>query len=72
MPSETVLAICEALARAGLSQAELARRLGTDRGNVPRWLSENYQGHTVATLERIAEVLGMRLEIRFVRDDSSD
>lgn len=65
MANRIAAVLREALATAGISQGELARRLKTDRANVSRWLSENYQGHTVATLERIAEALEVELEISF-------
>jgi antitoxin HicB len=53
-----------ALKTSGLSQAELARRMGVSRSVASRIIDPFYFGHSVNTLRRVAEVLGVDLEIR--------
>lgn len=50
----------------GLTQGELAKAIGTKQPNIARLLSQDYQGHSVTTLQKIAEATGKKLEIRFV------
>jgi uncharacterized protein len=47
---------------AGLTQAELAARIGTTQSAVARWESGSVSP-TVETLSRLADVLGLRFEI---------
>lgn len=51
---------------AGLSQRDLARKIGTSASAINRLESADYQGHTVAMVRRIATALGRRLELRAV------
>ena len=57
-------ALIEARARAGMSQSEVAVRMGTSQPTVARLES----GHkpSLKTLERYAEAVGMKVEIRLV------
>jgi ribosome-binding protein aMBF1 (putative translation factor) len=50
--------------RAGISQEELARRVGTSKSAIARLESGRHQT-TVETLRRVAEALGARLVIEF-------
>lgn len=52
--------------KAGLTQRELAKRVGTTASVICRLEDANYEGHSLAMLRRIAEALGKRVEIRFV------
>ena len=52
--------------QAGLSQAELARRVGTTQSVISRLEDADYEGHSLAMLNRIAAALRQRVEIRFV------
>ena len=52
--------------RAGLSQRELAGRVGTTASVICRLEDADYEGHSLAMLRRIAAALDRRLEIRFV------
>ena len=49
---------------AGMTQAELARRLGVSQPNVARWESGRVDLR-IHTLQRIAEALGVNLEVIF-------
>jgi DNA-binding XRE family transcriptional regulator len=52
---------------AGLTQAELARRIGTSHSVISRLEDDDYEGHSLNLLRRIAEALNYSVEIRFVR-----
>jgi transcriptional regulator with XRE-family HTH domain len=52
--------------RAGLSQAELADKLGTKQSVISRLEDADYEGHSLNMLQRIAAALGQRIEIRFL------
>ena len=51
---------------AGLSQAALARRIGTKQTGVARMERSTYRGYTVSTLAKIAAATGAGLEVRLV------
>lgn len=55
--------------RAGLTQQELARRVGTSHSVISRIENGAYQGHSLALLRRVAAALGKRVEIRFVDEN---
>jgi transcriptional regulator with XRE-family HTH domain len=42
----------------GLSQKQLAKRLGTSQQQISRLESPSYEGHSLSMLRRVAEVLG--------------
>ena len=50
---------------AGLTQQELAERVGTTASVISRLEDADYTGHSLAMLRRIAAALGRRVEIRF-------
>lgn len=52
--------------KAGLSQRELARKVGTSASAINRLESADYEGHTIAMVRRIAMALERRLELRAV------
>lgn len=52
--------------KAGLSQRELAKRIGTTASTICRLEDADYEGHSLSMLKRIAEALDRRVEIRFV------
>ena len=52
--------------KAGLSQAELAERIGTRQSVISRLENADYEGHSLSMLQRIAGALGQTLEIRFL------
>ena len=52
--------------KAGFSQRELARRVGTAASVICQLEDADYQGHSLLMLRRIAAALDKRVEIRFV------
>lgn len=54
---------------AGLSQRELAERVGTTASVICRLEDADYDGHSLSMLRRIAVALGKRIELRFVAAD---
>ncbi len=52
--------------RLGISQTELAKRMGTSQQAISRLESGEYDGFTLKTLERIAHATGAMLKIEFV------
>jgi transcriptional regulator with XRE-family HTH domain len=51
---------------AGLTQKQLAELVGTSHSVISRLESDDYRGHSLAMLRRIAAAVGKRVEIRFV------
>lgn len=51
----------------GLSQKELARRVGTSQQQISRLESPSYEGHSLSMLRRVAEVLGATLHVEIQR-----
>ncbi len=52
--------------KAGLTQKQLAERVGTTASVISRLEDADYQGHSLTMLRRIAAALGKRVEIRLV------
>ncbi len=52
--------------RAGLTQRQLADLVGTTASAICRLEDADYEGHSLAMLNRIAVALKQRVEIRFV------
>jgi transcriptional regulator with XRE-family HTH domain len=48
---------------AGLSQKELARRVGTSQQQVSRLESPAYEGHSLSMLRRVADALGASIHV---------
>ena len=59
-------AIYELRSKAALSQRELAGLVGTTASVICRLENDDYRGHSLTMLGRIATALNTRLEIRFV------
>lgn len=64
--------IYDARTKAGLSQSELAELIGTKQPVIARLEDADYEGHSLSMLQRIAEVLNQRIEIRFIRGKKRD
>lgn len=52
--------------QAGLTQRQLAKLVGTTASVICRLESADYEGHSLAMLNRIASALKQRVEIRFL------
>ena len=52
--------------KAGLTQRQLAQRVGTKASVICRLEDAGYEGHSLSMLRRIAKALNKHLEIRFV------
>jgi DNA-binding XRE family transcriptional regulator len=50
--------------QAGLSQKELARRVGTSQQQISRLESPGYEGHSLSMLRRVAHVLGATVQVK--------
>jgi DNA-binding XRE family transcriptional regulator len=53
-------------AKAGLTQTQLGKLVGTTASVICRLEDADYEGHSLAMLRRIAAALNQRVEIRFV------
>jgi len=58
--------IYELRTKGKLSQAELARKVGTTQSVISRLEDADYDGHSLEMLRRIAAALEKRVEIRFL------
>ena len=70
--SQAAQAIHDARQAAGLTQTQLARLAGTTQSAISRLEDGDYDGHSLAVLERIAAALHRRVEVRFVPAQPSD
>ena len=52
--------------QAGLTQARLAKLIGTSESVISRLEDSDYKGHSLTMLKRIAAAVDKRVEIRFV------
>lgn len=64
---EIALQIAALRKEAGLSQKELAKRLGTSQQQISRLESPAYEGHSLSMLRRVAEVLGATVQVKIQR-----
>jgi transcriptional regulator with XRE-family HTH domain len=63
---DIALKILELRTAAGLTQAQLARLVGTTASVICRLEDADYEGHSLGMLRRIGAALNQRVEIRFV------
>ena len=63
---EVAYKILQMRKNAGISQTELARKIGTKQSNVVR-MESGCQNFTTQTLQKIADVFGRSLKIEFVK-----
>ena len=64
--AEVARKVYELRTKAKLTQKELAARVGTTASVISRFEDDDYEGHSLAMLHRIAAALDKRVEIRFV------
>lgn len=62
---DVALQIAALRREAGLSQKDLAKLLKTSQQSVSRLESPGYEGHSLSTLRRVAEVLHARIRVVF-------
>ncbi len=62
---EVAQMIYDARTSAGLSQRQLAELIGSKQPVIARLEDADYEGHSLTMLQRIADALGRRLELRF-------
>lgn len=60
---DVALQIATLREQAGLSQKELARKLGTSQQQISRLESPSYEGHSLSMLRRVAEALGASVRV---------
>jgi|APSaa5957512535_1039671.scaffolds.fasta_scaffold403416_1 DNA-binding XRE family transcriptional regulator len=53
--------------QAELTQAQVAKLIGTSRTVISRLEDADYEGHSLSMLRRVAAALNRRVEIRFVK-----
>lgn len=58
--------IYETRTKAGLTQQELAKLVGTKQPVIARLEDAEYEGHSLSMLQRIAAMLNKRVEIRLL------
>ena len=63
---DVALQIAALREESGLSQKELAKRVGTTPSVICRLEDADYDGYTLKMLQRISEALQSKVEIRFV------
>lgn len=64
--AEVARKIYDLRTRAGLTQARLAKLVGTTASVISRLEDSDYEGHSVAMLKRVAAALNKRVSIEFV------
>ena len=68
---DVALKIAALRKEAGLSQKDLAKRLGTSQQQISRLESPSYEGHSLSMLRRVAEELNAKVHVIFERPQSS-
>lgn len=63
---DVALRIQELREKAGMTQATLAKLVGTTASVICRLEDANYEGHSLTMLRRIAAAFHRRVEIRFI------
>lgn len=59
-------AIYDVRTESGLTQSQLAERIGSTQPVISQLEDADYDGHSLSMLRRIADALNQRVEIRFV------
>lgn len=64
--AELAQLIYNARNQAGLTQQQLADRIGTKQSVIARLEDADYEGHSLSMLQKIARALNHRLEVKLV------
>lgn len=67
---QVLKAMIKAREKTGISQAELARRVGTKQSVISRLERGAFSKATLETIKKMADALDMRLEIRLHKKDA--
>ncbi len=62
--ADLAILVCKMREAAGLSQAQLAERVGTSQPAIARLEDGEYTGHSLKILEKIAAACGFQLRLR--------
>jgi transcriptional regulator with XRE-family HTH domain len=68
---DVALQIAALREESGLSQKELAKRVGTSQQQISRLESPSYEGHSLSMLRRVAAVLGATVQVKIQRERHS-
>jgi transcriptional regulator with XRE-family HTH domain len=60
---DVALQLADLRKKSGLSQKELARRVGTSQQQISRLESPSYEGHSLSMIRRVTEVLGAAIRV---------
>ena len=69
--SQIARMIHDARTTAGLTQKQLAEKIGTQQSTIARLEDADYEGHSLRMLRRIATALDQKLEIRMVPNQAA-
>ena len=64
--ADVAVLVYDARQNVGLTQSELAMRVGTTQSVISRLEDAEYCGHSLLMLYRVAEAVGKRVEVRFL------
>jgi len=64
-PDKVSLLIDDLIKKSGVNRTELARILDVPKSSISRLTSPIYRGHSMATLRRIADALGYKVQVMF-------
>jgi ribosome-binding protein aMBF1 (putative translation factor) len=66
--AEIAMEVVRVRSEAGLSQTELARKIGTSQSAIARIECLDYGKVNIQTLQKIADALGLKLQVQFMRE----
>ena len=64
---DVAMQLAELRKESGLSQKELAKRIGTSQQQISRLESPSYEGHSLSMIRRVAEALGATVRVEIER-----
>src|SRR5438309_1145386 len=69
--ADIAMKVHDARREAGLTQKQLADRIGTKQSVISRIEDADYDGHSLTVLKRIADALGKKLRVEFYADKAT-
>lgn len=70
--SQVAQMVYDARTAAGLSQSELADKVGTGQSAIARLEDSDYEGHSLSMLQRIAEAVNCHVQLSIVPNNDSE